>query len=320
MQKFERPNYSVEVKEEANNYAKFVISPLERGFGTTIGNALRRIMLSSLPGGAIYLIKIEGEVFHEFTSISGVREDVALIILKLKELILKISDDNSHSLKLNVKGPATVTGADIVTDGFVEVLNPELEIAHLDQGGVLNMEMLCINGRGYISGDENEKLFKTDTLGIGTIYIDSIYTPVNKVNYSVTPTRAGQSQNCDCLTMEVWTNGAISPKESIALSSKILSDHLSILMIDPDLDDSESLMMDKVHEKDSKIINMSIEDLDLTVRSYNCLKRAGIATVEELVSRSEDEMAHVRNLGKKSLKEVKEKLDAMGLTFRKDTN
>lgn len=316
MQKFERPKYKIEKLEEQANYGKFVVSPLERGFGTTIGNALRRVMLSSLPGGAVYSVKIDG-VFHEFSSIKGVKEDVTMIVLNIKNLILKIIDDDIYTLRINAKGPMTVKAGDILLPAGVEVLNPDLEIAHLDQGGVLDMELKAKNGRGYVSADENKRLFQNSSQGIGTIYTDSIFTPVLRMNFSVEPTRVGQNTKYDELTLEVNTDGSISPKDSIALASKILIDHFNLLLaIDPEFNDKETVMKEYANEKDLKTINMSIEDLDLTVRSYNCLKRAGIQTVEELINRSEDEMSHVRNLGKKSLKEVKEKLADLGLSFR----
>ncbi len=316
MQKFERPEFKISEYVEDEHYGKFVISPLERGFGTTLGNALRRVMLSSLPGGAVYSIKLDG-VYHEFSSIKGVREDVTMMILNIKSLILNILDDDSYTLRISAKGPCTVTGKDIIVPGGVEVLNPDLAIAHVEEGGVLDMELLARKGRGYVSADENKHLFQGSSQGIGTIYTDAIYTPVTKANFEVEPTRVGQSVKFDELTMEVWTDGSINPKEAIALSSKILISHLELLTeVDQKVKESESVMEENVHENNSKAVNMSIEDLDLTVRSYNCLKRAGISTVDELTQKTEDEMAHVRNLGKKSLKEVKEKLEEMGLGFR----
>ncbi len=316
MQKFERPEFKISEYVEDEHYGKFVISPLERGFGTTLGNALRRVMLSSLPGGAVYSIKLDG-IYHEFSSVKGVREDVTMMILNIKSLILKILDDDSYTLRISAKGPCTVTGKDIIVPGGVEVLNPDLVIAHVEDGGVLDMELLARKGRGYVSADENKHLFQGSSQGIGTIYTDAIYTPVTKANFEVEPTRVGQSVKFDELTMEVWTDGSINPKEAIALSSKILISHLELLTeVDQKVKESESVMEENVHENNSKAVNMSIEDLDLTVRSYNCLKRAGISTVEELTLKTEDEMAHVRNLGKKSLKEVKEKLEEMGLGFK----
>lgn len=316
MQKFERPKFKVSEYVESDNYGKFVISPLERGFGTTLGNAIRRVMLSSLPGGAVYSIKING-VYHEFSSIKGVKEDVTMIILNIKSLILDIMDDDVYTLRISAKGPCTVKAGDIIVPGGVEVLNPDLEICHIEEGGSLDMELMARNGRGYVSADENKQLYQGSSQGIGTIYTDAIYTPVVKANFEVEPTRVGQSAKYDELTVEVWTDGSINPKESIALASKILISHLELLTeVDQKVKDSESLMEENVHDNGSRVINMSIEDLDLTVRSYNCLKRAGITTVEELTQKTEDEMAHVRNLGKKSLKEVKEKLAELSLSFK----
>ena len=316
MQKFERPKFKISEYVESDNYGKFVISPLERGFGTTLGNALRRVMVSSLPGGAVYSMKVDG-VFHEFSSIKGVKEDVTLIVLNIKNLVLEIDDDEIHTLRISAKGPCTVTAADIILPAGVEVLNPELEIAHLDKGGVLDMELMARRGRGYVSSDENKALYQGSSQGIGTIYTDAIYTPVVKANFTVEPTRVGQSAKYDELTMEVWTDGSINPKESLALAAKILISHLELLAdVDTAVSEMESLMKDNVFDGNAKKVNMSIDDLDLTVRSYNCLKRAGISTVEELTQKTEDEMSRVRNLGKKSLKEVKEKLQELNLSFK----
>ena len=315
MNKFERPKFKVSDYVESDNYGKFVISPLERGFGTTLGNALRRTMLSSLPGGAVYSIKVDG-VFHEFSSIKGVKEDVTLIVLNIKNLILDITDDDVYTLRISAKGPCTVKAEDIILPAGVEVLNPELEITHLDKGGELEMELMARKGRGYVSADENKVLYQGSSQGIGTIYTDAIYTPVVKTNFSVEPTRVGQSAKFDALTIEIWTDGSINPKESLALASKILISHLELLTeIDSEVEGMESLMKEYVNDGNAKKINMAIEDLDLTVRSYNCLKRAGITTVQELTEKTEEEMSRVRNLGKKSLKEVKEKLAELNLTF-----
>lgn len=315
MNKFERPKFKVSDYVESQNYGKFVISPLERGFGTTLGNALRRTMLSSLPGGAVYSIKVDG-VFHEFSAIKGVKEDVTLIVLNIKNLILDIADDDVYTLRISAKGPCTVKAEDIILPAGVEILNPELEIAHLDKGGELDMELMARKGRGYVSADENKLLYQGSSQGIGTIYTDAIYTPVVKTNFTVEPTRVGQSGKFDALTVEIWTDGSINPKESLALAAKILISHLELLSeVDQEVNGMESLMKDFVNDGSAKKINMAIEDLDLTVRSYNCLKRAGISTVQELTEKSEDEMSRVRNLGKKSLKEVKEKLAELNLTF-----
>ena len=315
MNKFERPKFKVSDYVESENYGKFVISPLERGFGTTLGNALRRTMLSSLPGGAVYSIKVDG-VFHEFSAIKGVKEDVTLIVLNIKNLILDIADDDVYTLRISAKGPCTVKAEDIILPAGVEVLNPELEIAHLDKGGELDMELMARKGRGYVSADENKVLYQGSSQGIGTIYTDAIYTPVVKTNFTVEPTRVGQSAKYDALTVEIWTDGSINPKESLALAAKILISHLELLSeIDTEVNDMESLMKDYVNDGSAKKVNMAIEDLDLTVRSYNCLKRAGISSVQELTEKTEEEMSRVRNLGKKSLKEVKEKLAELNLTF-----
>lgn len=316
MQKFERPKFKLTEYVESNNYGKFVISPLERGFGTTLGNSLRRCMLSSLPGGAVFSIKTDG-IFHEFSSIKGVREDVTMIVLNIKSLILDIADDDIHQLRISAKGPCTVTAGDIICPGGVEVLNPELEIAHIEEGGELEMELMARVGRGYVGADENKYIYQGSSQGIGTIYTDAIYTPVLKANYTVEPTRVGQSAKYDELTMEVWTDGSITPQEALALASKILISHYELFTeVDQATSEMESVMKDYVHETNPKTVNMSIDDLDLTVRSYNCLKRAGISSVEELTQKTEEEMSKVRNLGKKSLKEVKEKLEELNLSFK----
>ena len=316
MQKFERPKFTVEQYVESDNYGKFVISPLERGFGTTLGNALRRVMLSSLPGGAVYSIKID-QIFHEFSSIKGVKEDVTMIILNIKNLILKVDGDEPYTLRISATGPCTVTAADIQLPSGVEVLNPDLVIAHLDKGGTLDMELRPKSGRGYVSADENKHLYQNSSQGIGTIYTDAIYTPVTKANFEVEATRVGQSAKYDCLTMEIWTDGSITPDEAISIAAKIIIDHLELLRaLNAKGMDEESLIKEKTAEIDQKTAHMPVEDLDLTVRSYNCLKRAGISTVEELTLKTEEEMSKVRNLGKKSLKEVKEKLTQLGLSFK----
>jgi len=316
MQKFERPKIVVKEFVESDNYGKFVISPLERGFGTTLGNALRRTMLSSLPGGGVYSIKIDN-IHHEFSSIKGVREDVTMIILNIKQLILSVADDDNYTLRINTKGPGVVKASDIVCPAGVEILNKDLEIAHLEKDGVLEMELMARLGRGYVSAEENKTLYQGASQGIGTIYTDAIYTPVLKANYEVEPTRVGQSTKYDELTLEVWTDGSINPKEAIALSAKILNSHLDLLInINEDVANMESLMEDSVREGKAKVANMAIEDLELSARSYNCLKRYGITTVEELTQKTEEDMAKVRNLGRKSLKEVIEKLKEHDLSFK----
>ncbi len=316
MQKFERAQFEVKEYVESDNYGKFVLEPLERGFGTTIGNALRRVLLSSLPGAAVFSIKADG-VYHEFTTIPGVREDVAMIVLNIKELIMKIEDDEIYTLKISAKGPCTVTAGDIVCPESVEILNKDLVIAHIEKDGVLEMELKCRNGRGYVSSDGNKQLYQTSSTAIGTVYTDSIYTPVKRVAYEVEPTRVGQDAKYDRLIMEIYTDGSITPQMSIALAARILIDHLDIITsVREEVNDIDSIMKESNGEVVHKTQSMMIEDLDLSVRSYNCLKRAGIQTVEELTQKTEEEMMRVRNLGKKSMKEVKEKITELGLSFK----
>ncbi|MBQ1321565.1 MAG: DNA-directed RNA polymerase subunit alpha [Solobacterium sp.] len=316
MQKFERADFEVEEYVESENYGKFILSPLERGFGTTIGNALRRVLLSSLPGAAVFSIKVDG-VYHEFTTIPGVREDVSMIILQLKQLVMKIEDDEVYSLQISAKGPCTVTAGDIICPAQVEVLNKDLEIAHLEQGASLEMELRAKNGRGYVGSDINKQHNQGSSQGIGTVFTDSIYTPVNRVSYAVEPTRVGQDTKYDELTMEVWTDGSINPQKALSMAAKILIDHLDIVAgINEDVLSMDGVLRESGSEVQNKGQQMMIEDLDLSVRSYNCLKRAGIQTVEELTQKTEDEMMRVRNLGKKSLKEVKDKLIELGMGFK----
>jgi len=316
MQKFERADFEVQEYVESENYGKFVLSPLERGFGTTIGNALRRVLLSSLPGAAVFSIKVDG-VYHEFTSIPGVREDVSMIILQLKQLIMKIEDDEVYNLQISAKGPCTVLAGDIICPAQVEILNKDLEIAHLEDGVTLEMELKAKNGRGYVSSDINKQQNQGSSQGIGTVYTDSIYTPIEKVAYSVEPTRVGEDVKYDALTMEIWTDGSINPQKAVAMAAKILIDHLDIVAgINDDVLSMDDIMKEGSTEVPNRGQQMMIEDLDLSVRSYNCLKRAGIQTVDELTQKTEDEMMRVRNLGKKSLKEVKDKLIELGLGFK----
>jgi DNA-directed RNA polymerase subunit alpha len=316
MQKFERAKIDVREYLESDHYGKFVVEPFERGFGTTIGNALRRVLLSSLPGAAVYSIKID-KVYHEFTSIPGVEEDVTSIILNIKDLVMTIADDEVYTLRIAEKGPKVITANDIICPTNVEILNKNQVIATLEEGGVLEMELKARVGRGYVSADTNKGLYQGSSQGIGTIYTDSIYTPIEKVSYAVEPTRVGQDTKYDRLIMEVWTNGSITPQMSLALAAKILDDHLQLFMnIQDTVSSLDSVMKDANGEVVNKGLIMMIEDLDLSVRSYNCLKRAGIQTVEELTTRTEDEMMRVRNLGKKSLKEVKDKLYELGLGFK----
>ena len=316
MQKFERAHFEVKEYDESKHYGKFVFEPLERGFGTTIGSALRRVLLSSLPGAAVFSIKVDG-VYHEFTSIPGIVEDVTTMILNIKTLVMKIQDDEIYTLRISKQGPGEVTGADIYCPEGVEVLSKDLHICTLEEGGMLEMELQARVGRGYVNADTNKQLYQTPNQPLGIIYTDSIYTPIEKVSYSVDPTRVGQNANYDKVTLEVWSDSSISPAESLALSAKILIDHLELLTnVDEAVNDMESVMKEAQGEVQNKGLVMMIEDLDLSVRSYNCLKRAGIQTVEELTQRTEDEMMRVRNLGKKSLKEVKDKLYDLGLNFK----
>ena len=316
MQKFERAHFEVKEYDESQHYGKFVFEPLERGFGTTIGNALRRVLLSSLPGAAVFSIKVDG-VYHEFTSIPGIVEDVTAIILNIKTLVMSIQDDEIYTLRISKQGPGAVTGADIICPEGVEVISKDLHICTLEEGGMLEMELQARIGRGYVSADTNKQLYQTPNQLLGIIYTDSIYTPIEKVSYNVEPTRVGQDAHYDKVALEIWTDSSLSPAEAVALASKILIDHLELLTnVHEAVNDMESVMKEAQGEVQNKGLVMMIEDLDLSVRSYNCLKRAGIQTVEELTQRTEDEMMRVRNLGKKSLKEVKDKIYDLGLSFK----
>lgn len=316
MQKFERAHFEVKEYDESQHYGKFVFEPLERGFGTTIGNALRRVLLSSLPGAAVFSIKVDG-VYHEFTSIPGIVEDVTAIILNIKTLVMSIQDDEIYTLRISQQGPGAVTGADIICPEGVEVISKDLHICTLEEGGMLEMELQARIGRGYVSADTNKQLYQTPNQPLGIIYTDSIYTPIEKVSYNVEPTRVGQDAHYDKVALEIWTDSSLSPAEAVALASKILIDHLELLTnVHEAVNDMESVMKEAQGEVQNKGLVMMIEDLDLSVRSYNCLKRAGIQTVEELTQRTEDEMMRVRNLGKKSLKEVKDKIYDLGLSFK----
>ena len=316
MQKFERAHFEVKEYVESDNYGKFVLEPLERGFGITLGNALRRVLISSLPGAAVFSIKADG-VYHEFTTIPGVREDVAMMILNIKDLVMKIDDDEIYTLKISAKGPCTVTAGDIICPESVEILNKDLVIAHVEKGGVLEMELKAKNGRGYVSSDANKQIFQGSSTSIGTVFTDSIYTPIEKVAYDVEPTRVGQDAKYDRLVMEIYTDGSITPQMAISLASKILIDHLDIITnVREEVNGMESIMKENNNEVTHREQSMMIEDLDLSVRSYNCLKRAGIQPVDELTQKTEEEMMRVRNLGKKSMKEVKEKITELGLSFK----
>ena len=313
MLEIEKPKIeTVEINTNAK-YGKFVVEPLERGYGTTLGNSLRRILLSSLPGAAVTSIQIDG-VLHEFSTVEGVEEDVASIILNIKKLALKIYSDEEKVIEIDVKGDGTVTAADITHDSDVEILNPDLYIATIAKDGHLRMRMYANRGRGYARADQN----KREDLPIGVIPIDSIYTPVSRVNFQVENTRVGQLAHFDKLTLDVWTDGSIGPKEAIALGAKIFTEHLNIFVGLTDEAQTAEIMVEKEEDQKEKVLEMTIEELDLSVRSYNCLKRAGINTVHELASKSEDDMMKVRNLGRKSLEEVKVKLEDLGLGLRKE--
>ena len=298
------------------SYGKYVIEPLERGYGTTLGNALRRILLSSLPGTAATSIKIAG-VQHEFSTVPGVKEDVTEIVLNVKSLLTKLHCEGTKTVYIEASGPCEVTAGDIKSDGEVEVLNPELHIATLDVGATLSMEITLSHGRGYVSADRNKALRPSV---IGVIPIDSIYTPVYKVNYTVEKTRVGNMSDFDKLTLEVWTDSTISARDAVSLGAKILCDHFALFTDLSDNVGGEPVIVEKAGDDQSKQLQMTIEELDLSVRSFNCLKRANINTVEDLISKTEDEMMKVRNLGRKSLEEVINKLAMMGLHLAGEEN
>ena len=317
MIKFEKPEYKVKEYVESDNYGKFEIEPLERGFGTTLGNALRRVMLSSLPGDAITSVKIEG-VEHEFQKIDGVIEDVTAIVLNLKSIVIKNhSEDYSYILRIHANTEGEVLAGDIECDPDVEILNPEQLICTLAVGASIDMEMTIGHGRGYNRAEENKAIYGEGAKQ-GTIFIDSLFSPIERINYEVENARVGQDNTYDKLIMYVWTNGSITPEESIALASRILIEHFNILADLNEIADETGLMSSKAEDPNQKALETSIDDLDLSVRAYNCLKRAGILTLHDLVDKSENEMMKIRNLGKKSLKEVIDKVKSMGLNFRDD--
>ncbi len=309
MIEIEKPRVEcVEISED-NSYGKFVVEPLERGYGTTLGNSLRRILLSSLPGVAVNSVKIDG-ILHEFSTIPGVKEDVTEIILNIKKLAVKLHADGPKTIYINHEGAGEICARDIKCDSDVEVINGDLHIATLNEDAKLFMEIVIDKGRGYVSADRNKQLIQPV---IGVIPVDSIYTPVNKVNYTVENTRVGQITDYDKLVLEVWTNGTIDPSDAVSLGAKIMNEHLNLFI---DLSESArntEIMVTKEADKKEKVLETTIEELDLSVRSYNCLKRAGINTVQDLTNRSENDMMKVRNLGRKSLEEVISKLDSMGL-------
>ena len=299
---------------EDGTYGKFVMEPLERGYGTTIGNSLRRVLLSSLPGYAITSVKIDG-VLHEFSTVEGVKEDVTEIVLNLKGVILKMHDEGPKTLYIDANGKCEVTAGDIKADSDVEILNPDHHIATLSDGASLVMEMTADKGRGYVSADRNKQMMKPV---IGVIAIDSIYTPVLKVNYTVENTRVGQITDFDKLTLDVWTNGVINAQEAVSLAAKVLTEHLNLFVSLSDKGSNTEIMVEKDDKGKEKVLEMTIEELDLSVRSFNCLKRAGINTVEDLINKTEEDMMKVRNLGRKSLEEVVYKLNSLGFSLQKE--
>lgn len=310
MIEIERPSIESFVSEEDPCYGKFVVEPLERGYGNTLGNSLRRILLSSLPGAAVTSIKIDG-ILHEFSTIPGVKEDVTEIILNLKKLAIALTGEDKKRAIINVVGPKEVTAADIIADADLEIFNPDLHIATLEENASLVMELNVSTGRGYVPADQN----KDENTPIAVIPIDSIYTPVRKVNYTIENTRVGQITDYERLILEIWTDGSISPTEGVSIGAKIMEEHLKLFTDLSETTRGIDIMVDKEEDQKDKALEMSIEELELSVRSFNCLKRAGINTVSELTQKSEDDMMRIRNLGRKSLDEVKNKLTEMGLGF-----
>ena len=309
---FEKPEYKITEYVEKNSYGKFELEPLERGFGTTIGNALRRVMLSSLPGSAVTSVKIDG-VLHEFQKIDGIREDVTTIIINLKSLVVKNHTKENKVMRLsaNVEGP--VTAGMIEHDADIEIINPDLVICNLVEGGKIDMEMTVGNGRGYVDSKQNKVLL--ENVGVDVIPIDSLYSPIERVSYEVTDARVGQNENYDKLTMNVYTNGSITPEEAMALASKILIEHLNIVADLNQISDITGIIAEKKVDTITKTLETPIEEIEFSVRAYNCLKRAGIHTMQDLIDKKEVEVTKIRNLGKKSLKEVIDKVKEMGLKF-----
>lgn len=313
MIEFEKPN--IHKVEEKDNYGKFVVEPLERGYGTTLGNSLRRVLIASLPGAAITSMQIDG-VLHEFSTVEGVTEDVTQIILNLKKVSLKLDSEDQKNLELDVKGPAEVTASDIQGDNEVTILNPDLHIATVADGAELHIKLTADKGRGYLSANDNKA--RMDDLAIGVLPIDSIYTPIERVNYTVENARVGQRNDYDKLTLDVWTDGSLTPTEAVSLGAKILTEHLAMFVDLTETAQNAQVMVEKEETHKEKMLEMTIEELDLSVRSYNCLKRAGINTVKELTDRTVSDMMKVRNLGQKSLEEIKLKLNDLGVSFRQD--
>ncbi len=315
MVEIEKPRIESNEKDGDISYGKYVVEPLEHGYGTTLGNALRRILLSSLPGTAVTTIKIAG-VQHEFSTIPGVKEDVTQIVLNVKGITAKLHSPGTKRVYIQASGEGEVTAGDIKADGEVEILNPELHIATLSADATLNMELTLSHGRGYVPADRN----KPEQTIIGVIPVDSLYSPVNRVNYTVENTRVGNMTDYDKLTLEVWTDGTISARDAVSLGARILCDHLVLFTDLSDTVGTRSTVVEKPETQRDKVLEMTIEELDLSVRSFNCLKRANINTVEDLISKTEDEMMKVRNLGRKSLEEVINKLNMMGLSLAKEEN
>ena len=313
MIEFEKPN--IHKVEETDNYGKFVVEPLERGYGTTLGNSLRRVLIASLPGAAITSMQIDG-VLHEFSTVEGVTEDVTQIILNLKKVSLKLDSEDQKNLELDVKGPAEVTASDIQGDNEVTILNPDLHIATVADGAELHIKLTADKGRGYLSANDNKA--RMDDLAIGVLPIDSIYTPIERVNYTVENARVGQRNDYDKLTLDVWTDGSLTPTEAVSLGAKILTEHLAMFVDLTETAQNAQVMVEKEETHKEKMLEMTIEELDLSVRSYNCLKRAGINTVKELTDRTVSDMMKLRNLGQKSLEEIKLKLNDLGVSFRQD--
>ncbi len=314
MIEIEKPRIECQEVSEDNKYGKFVVEPLERGYGTTLGNSLRRMLLSSLPGVAATSVKIDG-VLHEFSTIPGVKEDVTEIILNIKNLAIKLHSDAPKTIYINHEGAGEICARDIKHDSDVEIINEDLHIATLNEDAKLFMEITLGSGRGYVSSDRNKQTLQP---AIGVIATDSIYTPVRKVNYTVENTRVGNVTDYDKLVLEVWTDGTITPAESVSLAAKIISEHMSLFVDLSDDAKNAEIMIEKEESKKEKVLETTIEELDLSVRSYNCLKRAGINTVQDLTAKSENDMMKVRNLGRKSLEEVIAKLEAMDLSLSKD--
>ncbi|MGI6722342.1 MAG: DNA-directed RNA polymerase subunit alpha [Anaerovoracaceae bacterium] len=312
MIEIEKPTIECITSDDDVNYGKFIVEPLERGYGITLGNSMRRILLSSLPGAAVTSVKIDG-ILHEFSTIPGVKEDVTEIILNLKKLAIRLNgSENTKRVIINAVGPKEVTAADIIGDGDMEIFNPDLHLATLEENATLVMEISLAKGRGYVPADQN----KTESTPIAVIPVDSIYTPVRKVNFTVEDTRVGQVTDYDRLILEIWTDGSITPKEGVSIGAKIMQEHLNLFIQLTDSAEGMEIMVEQEEDQKEKALEMTIEELELSVRSFNCLKRASINTVEELTHKSEEDMMKVRNLGKKSLDEVKQKLEELGLSLR----